>query len=106
MTKRKKSGKKEVQDQEAMFSSRVTAAIQSHDPEILQMDGFSLAFIGIEETCGQPARAVYSYERMVELLVERDGLTYEDAVEYVEYNCVGAYVGPRTPAIVRNVLIN
>jgi len=37
---------------------------------------------------------------MVDLLVFRDEMTYEEAVEYIEYNCLGAWVGERTPLIV------
>lgn len=45
-------------------------------------------------------RAVYSGNTIVEDLVKRDGMTYEDALEYIEYNIEGAYVGPQTPIIV------
>jgi hypothetical protein len=37
---------------------------------------------------------------MVGVLIERDGMEYEDAVEYISYNCMGAWVGERTPIIV------
>jgi hypothetical protein len=34
-------------------------------------------------------RAVYDFELMVEYLVETDDMTYEEAAEFIDYNCVG-----------------
>jgi hypothetical protein len=34
---------------------------------------------------------------MVGVLVTRDGMTPEDAEEYLAFNTLGAYVGPATP---------
>ncbi len=34
---------------------------------------------------------------MVEILVENDGMSLEDAIEYLEYNTWCAYVGEGTP---------
>lgn len=30
--------------------------------------------------------------------LQKNGMTYEEALEYYEYNQLGAYVGERTPA--------
>lgn len=46
--------------------------------------------------------AVYSYDRIIEGHM-RDGMTYEDAVEYHSFNTEGAYVGEDTPAILYEV---
>lgn len=40
--------------------------------------------------------AIYDYARCVEIL-ERGGMTYEEAIEWMEYNVLGAYFGARTP---------
>jgi hypothetical protein len=37
---------------------------------------------------------------MMDTLITRDGMEYEEAEEYIEYNCIGAWVGERTPIIV------
>lgn len=29
---------------------------------------------------------VYSYERMIDYLIKTDGMTYEDAVDWIDYN--------------------
>lgn len=73
------------------------------DTEILLMDGFDEAFIGTSQRINEPVLAVYSYDKLVDLLMTRDGMDDEQAMEFVEYNCVGAWIGERTPIIVRSV---
>ena len=67
------------------------------DTEILLMDGFDEAFIGTSQRINEPVLAVYSYDKMVEVLKSRDGMTDEEACEYIDFNVVGAWVGERTP---------
>lgn len=45
-------------------------------------------------------RAVYSYELMVAWLMHEDGCSEEDAVDFIEYNTVGAYIDDG-PIVVR-----
>lgn len=71
--------------------------MREHNPEALLADGFEAAFIGPAIRCGQPALAAYSYEGAIQVLVNRDGMTYEEAVEWMEFNVVGAWMGPNTP---------
>ena len=64
----------------------------------LKADGFEAAFIGIIERCGQVPIYCYDYEKALEVLMERDGMEREDAIEFMEFNVVGAWVGQGTPA--------
>lgn len=50
-------------------------------------------------------RAVYDYDLMVECLVNHDGLTHEDAVEWIEYNTLRAlpYYGDTAPTVIHRV---
>jgi len=57
-------------------------------------DGFDDALIGI----AQQFIAVYDREKYVQILVDRDGMDYEEANEFFEFNVQGAYVGEGTPA--------
>lgn len=41
--------------------------------------------------------AVYDYDKCVDILIERDGMSYDEAVDYMEFNVIGAYVGQQTP---------
>lgn len=70
---------------------------------LLLMDGFDEAFIGYTTRMNQPDCAVYDHDLMVETLMFRDSMTAEEAEEYIEFNCQGAWVGDQTPYILRRV---
>jgi len=70
---------------------------------LLLMDNFDEAFIGFSQRINEPELAVYDYELMVATLVNRDGMSPEEAEEYIEFNCIGAWVGEQTPIIVRGL---
>lgn len=46
-------------------------------------------------------RVVYSYDKMVEELMQDEEWSYEDAVEWIDYNTIRAlpYAGPNGPII-------
>ena len=66
--------------------------------DILLADGFEEALIG---TCsragGMGPVALYSADKCIEILMTRDGMSYEGAVEFFEFNVVSAWVGDETP---------
>ena len=73
-------------------------SLKMHGEEI-KSDGYEDAFLGIcrsPEHGGTPV-AAYDFEMCIEVLMGRDGMTYEDAVEFFKYNTLQAYVGPNTP---------
>ena len=70
--------------------------ISQHNPEALLADGFEDALIGVGQQFDK-ALAVYDRQKCIEILMERDGMSDEEAVEYFEYNVTGAWVGEYTP---------
>ena len=66
--------------------------------DTLLADGFEEAFVGYFQRCSKPLVACYDYGKCIEILVRRDGMSVDEAVEYLEYNAVGAWVGDGTPA--------
>ena len=58
----------------------------------LKADGLDDAVIGIEDGV-----LVYSKDKCTEILMSRDGMLYDDAVEFLYFNTYGAYVGEKTP---------
>lgn len=52
--------------------------------------------MGVGERYGGPPVAVLDVAKMVAQM-EKDGMTHEEALEYFEYNILGAYVGEETP---------
>lgn len=71
------------------------------DPETLTCDGLDEAFIGLVERFGTPTIALYDLDKLLALLM-KDGMSYDEAVEYYQFNIVGAWVGEFTPAFVTN----
>lgn len=58
---------------------------------------YDRAIVGVVDRCGFEAVAVYDYELLVEVTMESSDCDYGEAVEYVDFNIVGAYVGKYTP---------
>jgi len=59
--------------------------------------GLDDAIIGVGQRCGDVNVIVYDSQKIVDILVERDGMNREEAWEYFEFNILGAYVGESTP---------
>lgn len=88
--------------------SKIDAFIDSYYPNhadedgngILLADGFEDAFLGVGSAYYNPPCAIYDYDRCIEILTD-DDCDYEQAIEYFEFNVIGAYVGPQTPLFIR-----
>ncbi len=70
---------------------------------MMKAEGFDGAIIGSAERCGSPTMIAYDWDKCVHILQERDGMTLDDAIEFMEYNVVGAYVGEDTPVFIRGM---
>lgn len=66
------------------------------DNETLLADCLDDGFLGVTDD----GVAVYSKEKCVRALMKQDGLTDEEAIEYLEYNTFSAYVGEMTPMFI------
>jgi hypothetical protein len=64
------------------------------DIEMTIADGFDDCVLGI---CPSTERVIYSYNKCLEVLMSRDGLTDYEAIEFMDFNVVGSYVGEKTP---------
>jgi hypothetical protein len=67
------------------------------DEELLMVDGFDEAVIGVEAL---KMRLVYDINKMRTILVERDKMTFEEAMDFLDHNALGSYVGEQTPIYV------
>jgi len=86
------------QDQDDAWIKEQEDSLRQHEEEgdnPLLADGFEDALIGFGQQFNQKI-AIYDYARCVEVLAAQ-GFSYEDAIEWMEYDVVGAYVGRRTP---------
>jgi hypothetical protein len=68
--------------------------LEHYGQTLIFADGFDTAIIGV---CSQTFRVVYSVEMCIEILMERDSMTMDDAMDYFTFNVSGAYIGEQTP---------
>lgn len=61
--------------------------------ELLIVDGFDEAVIGIDFNS---ERLIYLFKKCVDILIE-SSMSEEDAIEYLSFCVVTAYVGENTP---------
>ena len=93
------------------MENKITNYLEEHYPhdldKILLADGFEDAFMGVVESFGTAPKACYNYDGCITILMEGDvmngepQMTYDEAVEYLEFNVTQAYVGENTPAFIR-----
>jgi hypothetical protein len=71
------------------------------DVVILENYSYDDALVGITED----GRAVYDFDKMVDWLMETEGFTQDEAVEWIEYNTIRAlpYAGPDAPIIMHGI---
>jgi hypothetical protein len=70
-------------------------------PGMLIMEDHHDAFVGVVTRFGidEPI-ACYDVGRILSTYQERDGMTYDEAVEYFDHNVIGAWAGDRTPCFI------
>lgn len=74
--------------------------IEIFNEEALTADGFDDAIIGIGELCGHPSLVAYDRDKCIQVLMDRDGMDYEEAVEFFDFNVAGAWMGENTPIFI------
>lgn len=67
---------------------------------MLKCDGLDDAIIGFTERCGDPMLIAYDCEKIIEIFMQRDGMTEEEATEFLIYNVTQAWMGDGTPIFV------
>ena len=69
---------------------------------VFENPSYDKAIIGYDDAEG---RVIYDYELMAECLMEQDGMSYEDAVEFIDYNTCRAipYAGPNAPIVMHGI---
>ena len=61
------------------------------------MPGYNHCILGVGRRCGETASIVYDEEKVIDTLMKRDGMSHEEAVEFFEFNQLGAWIGDSTP---------
>lgn len=66
------------------------------DHEILKMDGYDDCCVGLVQRYGMEPILCYDLSKVLAKL-RKDGMTEEEAIEWWEFNQLGAWVGEGTP---------
>jgi hypothetical protein len=75
----------------------IVAIVGERNEKALLADGFEGAFVGVARHPVQPTLAAHSVRKALRILVDRDGMSEEEAIEFFDFNVVGAWRGPHTP---------
>lgn len=71
-----------------------------------------VVFPGFEEACVGIApigmenphpRAIYDTDKVIQILMDRDGMAEEEATEYFEYNIAGQFIAPMPPLFIERI---
>jgi hypothetical protein len=65
---------------------------------MIVLDGFDDCILGRVEQAGSDTKILYSIKAILSKLMERDGMSYEEAYEFYEYNILGLYGQEPFPA--------
>ena len=57
------------------------------------LDGLDEAILGITDEFGNGRRILYSKDKIMNILMERDGMTSSESEEFFDYNILGLYAG-------------
>lgn len=77
---------------------------QFSDFELIFFDGFDEAILGVverfsaDDKFGGGLVVLYDEDKFYDILRREQHMSYDEAIEYFEFNVKGAYVGEGTPA--------
>ena len=77
------------------------AELRDLNPEALTADGFDDAIIGYSVSTIRPHIVIYDVDKCIQILMDRDGMTRDEAEEYLSFNTLCAWVGENTPMYVK-----
>lgn len=73
--------------------------IGCEDTTVFECSDYCTAFIGTDLSTG---RAIYEYDLMIKHLMNREGMSQDEAIEWIDYNTLGALPSiPNAPIILR-----
>ena len=82
--------------------NEVKSILQDINPEALIADGLDQAIVGFGGQHPMQPVAVYDYDKCVGVFMGQ-GMSEEEAIEWMEFNVVSAYLGEGTPIFIKMV---
>ena len=69
---------------------------------LITADGLDKAIIGTVVAFGRSETVLYSIKKILEIMMERDGMTEEKAIEFFQYHILGSYDGQGMPSFMND----
>ena len=63
----------------------------------VKIDGYDDCICGIVERFGMENVLLYDTDTIIEKMMSLDGMSYQEAMEYFDYNIKGAWMGEGSP---------
>jgi len=76
--------------------------LNDNEQQTILYDNLDNALIGIGQQHTKQPLAIYSHKHIIKTL-QQQGMTYEEAHEYADYNILCAWVGDQTPIILNDL---
>jgi hypothetical protein len=83
----------------------ITVDIDEYAEGAILLDGLESAIIGIVQEFGNGNRILYSKQRILDILQERDLMTYGEAEEFYDYNILGLHAGEQNAVFLDQGLV-
>jgi len=71
--------------------------LKEENPDYLMADGFDDAIVGTAERFGMHRVVLYDTTKCIDILMKRDKITEEEAIDFFYYNVLGSWMGEYTP---------
>jgi len=71
--------------------------LKEENPDYLMADGFDDAIVGTAERFGMHRVVLYDTIKCIDILMKRDKMTEEEAIDFFYYNVLGSWMGEYTP---------
>ena len=82
-----------------MAKEDIQRTLKTHG-KIMRADGLDDAIIGVATRPNMEDVLAYDVDKIIEILMKRDGMSYEEAYEFYGYNIASAWVGETTPVFI------
>jgi len=85
---------------------RIREILAEENSKALVYDGMDNALIGVyrgdlaRQDMQEASIAVYSFVKFIQIYIDRDGMSEEEAIEFFDYNVAGGYIGKYQPLII------
>ena len=80
--------------------NEIAEKLEELNEDAILFDGYEDALVSIALRFNMQPVACYDIKKCIEILMNRDGMSQPEAVEWFEYNTLGAWVGEHTPIFI------